>query len=72
MGGSVELKARGPCSYLVSPCICLNLNLRADVRIYVKGGGGIDLLALLVGCTDKESTYTERVFIGDDITCHVT
>ena len=27
---------------------------------------------LLVGCTDKESTYTERVFIGDDITCHAT
>ena len=27
---------------------------------------------LLVGCTDKESTYMERVFIGDDITCHVT
>ena len=43
----MELKARGPCSYLVSPYICLNLNLRADVRIYVKGGGGIDLLALL-------------------------
>ena len=27
---------------------------------------------LLVGCTDKEITYTERVFIGDDIACYVT
>ena len=27
---------------------------------------------LLVGYPDKESTYTEGAFSGDDITCHVT
>jgi hypothetical protein len=26
---------------------------------------------LLVGYPDKESTYTERAFSGDKITCHV-